>query len=58
MAKKNEIVTHNQELAEYRSQFVIYPEDVLSYRRAPYAFTEQGVAMLLMLVTMSVGEVE
>lgn len=36
----------NQELANYRSQFVIYPEDVLSYRRAPYAFTEQGVAML------------
>ncbi|MCQ2313159.1 MAG: ORF6N domain-containing protein [Paludibacteraceae bacterium] len=36
----------NQELAEYKSQFVTYPKEILSYRRAPYAFTEQGVAML------------
>lgn len=36
----------NQEFMEWRSQFVISNSDKMGLRRAPYAFTEQGVAML------------
>ena len=34
------------ELAEWRSQFVTSKSDKMGLRYSPYAFTEQGVAML------------
>jgi ORF6N domain len=39
-------VLTSQELAEWRSQFVISKGDRMGLRHAPMAFTEQGVAML------------
>ena len=35
-----------EEFLFWRSQYVISKNDMIGLRRAPYAFTEQGVAML------------
>ena len=37
---------NNKEFENWRSQFVTSNSDRMGLRRAPYAFTEQGVAML------------
>lgn len=37
---------NNQEFIKWKSQFVTSNADKMGLRRAPYAFTEEGVAML------------
>lgn len=37
---------NNQEFIKWKSQFVTSKSDKMGLRRAPYAFTEEGVAML------------
>lgn len=36
----------NEEFMSWRSHFVISKSDLIGLRRPPYAFTEEGVAML------------
>lgn len=44
-----------EEFVNWRSQFVTSNEDKMGLRRAPYAFTEQGVSMLSAILKSSVA---
>ena len=44
-----------EELENWRSQFVTSNKDKMGLRRAPYAFTEQGVSMLSAILKSSVA---